>query len=222
MITATIDPRSMASLQKAMSRAVTETGRTSHNALKWGLYSCAVALAKRTRKAPKNRKVIADAEGVKGVMMFQAGKEKFVPLTAGNIQFRQFIGKGGVKMVQVFPSRKYYTLEEFTRMSVTRLKGSLDIVQIKRAKMAQESWLWMSRNTGRSSRGNVGDVSNVGAVVWTKGALGTESVRLENKLNYILDAMKNGWSSVNEAIYKAGRAMEHMIDKGVKETLRKI
>ena len=54
MITATIDPRSMASLQNALGRAVRDTGRSQHGALKWGLYTLCVALAKRTDKAKKN------------------------------------------------------------------------------------------------------------------------------------------------------------------------
>lgn len=231
MIYPKIDKASIDSISNAIVRAHKETNRTRKDALKWGGYTLAVALAKRTKVAPKFRKVVTQGQvkrskgvkaqaGIKGVIMFKAGKEVFVPFATGNVQYRQFTGRGGVPMVQVFPSRKYYTQDEFNAMSSLRLKGSVDIVNIKRAGMAKESWLWMSRNTGRSSSTNMHGVSNVGATSLIERENGEISLTLNSKLNYMIDALKGGWSSVNEAVYKAGRAMEIMMNKGITQALK--
>jgi hypothetical protein len=201
-------------LFSAMVRGQKEFGWSLPKAVKAGSWAVVNALKTSTRESPKKRKFYADLEDQRRIQEQKkrdaATRRLGYDPTKTKDQLWVAKGKRGNKL--------------YFRAKGKREANKHPFVVIEYHRLARNSWAWGMGSLGRSgdqsyptsrSRGVVRrhvDVSSDlrGVDPW---------VKITNKLNYIVDALRGGANSVDSAMRRAADGLMHRIDK---EIVRKV
>lgn len=185
-----------------MERNSREFGRTLGSSLRFAGWSVASSLGAATRVAKKYRPYHQRDEA-RGVA--SARGKKAYRVTSHK--------KGGANKFTVYAA------------SVKELK-TMPQVRIGRAGLAKSAWFWGIKGIGGGR-----NISTAGATPGAKSGAGrfmeTEKrltgddpfIRIVNSLPYARDAMRGGDARIQEAMGKAARQMERIIDANIKKAM---
>jgi len=194
--------RDVRALFAQMDRAQKELGKNLGQALRFAAWSVATSLGAKTKVARKYRPYEVVEEG-RGIAKRRGGKK--YEITSWK--------KGGKNTFNIRAA------------SVAELKKKGQ-VRIGNAGLAKSAWFWGIKK--------IGGGKNIGMKGVTPGAkrgggrnMSTTSrlrgddlfVKMVNSLPYAANALHGGMSAVNNAMGKAVRSMEHIIDADIKKKL---
>ena len=190
-LTIQADPRSQAKLDTLLARLQSEMGKGAEEATKWGAYYLLRSLGASTRKAP--------------------ARLPFRPATPGTPEAARFAGY--VVRYRDGKQRRQY------------LPIGADIEAARRnrrAGLARQSWAWAIGDLGRrSSGGSTGLRRPQGAIAATSRSGMTPEVRIENRLRYILSAVRyEGKRGIETALDRATTAGIRYLDRRLQRATR--
>ena len=185
----------------SMERARRELNIPMGTAIKKAMNSVARSLGTSTAVAPKYRKY------------------RLVKETA-----KQVRAKGGRKLYEVTSDRRGKTF--FVRAaSIRDLKKDPRVI-ILRAGLAKKSWHWAAAKFGAAGAAGRGITqsakSEAPKLVSTDGRFRGDDpfAKITNRVSYMGEALQGGAQSVDTAMSRAARAMEHQVDNLLQKKMK--
>jgi len=185
-----------------MDRAQKELGRSLGQALRFAAWSVAQSLGVKTKVAKKYRKYKEVKEG-RGIAKFKGGKK--------------------YKITSHKKGRRHTFNVRAASVSELKKTGQ---VKIGNAGLAKSAWYWGIKNIGGGKNVSMKGVS-AGAKRYGTRNMNTTSnlrgdnlfVKIVNSLPYAEDALRGKSGAVNNAMGKAARSMEKVIDSKLKKKM---
>ena len=237
-------------LFRQIDRAQKDLGRHLIHALNSAAVFLSRSLSASTKKAPKKRRVykttlarmgmkgwkgkaarqyLAEAKekGIWGVDVWRNGKKEFVPIGRGETRTVEVLSKHGVRLVKNLNTGKIVhhskAADEFDTQTLKGAKAS-NLVKIRASGLAKTTWARITRNVAGTVSPNLsGAAANIVGIANKAGKYtkGKDFVRMENRLRYARSALgENINKPMNEAMYRAAKAMEATIDKHLIEKIQ--
>lgn len=214
MISLSIDNASVASIVNDIRRLDAAGKKSIRQAANWAGVTVCTSLASRTKVSKKTRKIVTrkyHGLSCRGVMVYRAGKEVFLPLfSSPTFNAIPITAKNGKKLFLLKEQNRCVTVSEFRAMLGSLIENK-ELLKIKMQGLAKRSWRWLQRAVkrgGNATDGQGGKSVNVGAITWFG-----DNLTIHNKLGYIQDALKGGDSAVTEAIEKAAKSFKWKVDQ---------
>jgi len=204
-----------------MQRAQKELGKGLKDSVKWSGILLMQSLAARTKVSKKLRPIVrnpnkrykTDARRAPfGVFRYdKTGKKYFKPIyRTGEYGRVRFLDKKTyeVKYINtltgtVHRAEKYDQTPELSIKTDKRRK-------IGRSGLAKKTWQWATRNMG-GGMANIMRVPGIANIRWS-GGTNNPTVKISNRIRYMVDALKGGYAAVNTAMENAARKMANRID----------
>jgi hypothetical protein len=129
----------------------------------------------------------------------------------GNVRF---VGKNGHRMAKDLITHQWISVEE----GVTRTLGGPSQTfanhkktKIGRSGLAKSVWKWAQVNTINGGRATLYGIPDI-AFVNVHHTADTTSITIRNDLRYSYDAMQGGPKDSEEAVLRAAKSMQYLID----------
>lgn len=188
--------RDVAALRRQMSRAVRVLGKSQGQAVRFGAWAVASSLGASTKVAAARRPIREVATSRLGTRKFQVTSYK----------------QGSKQEFDLYAKNK-------------RAANAAAQVKIGFRGLAKASWMWGIKALG-SSRGASGKMTkaarkggrqHIDVAKHLKGD--NPSVKITNKLGYIMDALRGGPKDVGTAMARGARQMAKIIDSKIPKGL---
>ncbi len=183
-----------AAVRTQINRAITQLGKSTGDAVKFGAWALAKTLGTSTRVAPKTHEM----KEIKGER--RGGDKAF-------------------EVVRPFSrGRSPIVIRAATKTEAKRRKAA----QIRYRGLAKAAWMFNLKKLGRS--GSAGGATEKALLRARENSAVTSNLRgdnpfvkLESRLRYAQEALKGGPRDVNTAMERAGKMMEKIIDAKIKK-----
>jgi len=188
--------RDVAALRRQMSRAVRVLGKSQGQAVRFGAWSVAKSLGASTKVAAPRRPVREVSTSRRGIRKFAVTSYK----------------QGSKREFELYAKGK-------------REVNAAPQVKIGFRGLAKASWMWGIKALG-SSRGETGNMTkaarkggrqHIDVAKHLKGD--NPSVRITNRLGYIMEALRGGPKDVGTAMARGARQMARIIDSKIPKGL---
>ena len=184
-----------AAVRNQINRAITQLGKSTGEAVKFGAWAMAKTLGTSTRVAPKAHKL----------------KEVTSPLREDGMRSFEVL-RPYVKV------RTPIIIDAPNPVIAKRRK----VAQIRYRGLAKAAWMFNLKKLGRS--GSAGGATEKALLRARENSAVTSNLRgdnpfvkLESRLRYAQEALKGGPRDVNTAMERAGKMMEKIIDAKIKK-----
>jgi len=223
-------------LEAVMTRAQRELGKSEESTIKWTSRKLIGSLGASTRIAPELRPVVRnphpDAKTDRrrapfGVMYYPHGVKTFKPIfRTGKYGSTRFFDKKTVGWyTHTGPNKNTWTKVASGPQAHNPESVAPGIMTDKRRKigrrgLAKQSWKWLGRKVTRGGSIRAMDVNQAGRITLRK-SLGVFSLRIQNDLRYINEAVQGGRQQVSSSVARAASGLETQITKQVNKIAAK-
>lgn len=226
-------------------RMVTELHKTPEYAVKYASVALTRSLGASTKVAPKLRPIVKNplfkiAKGASkeerakamqsrgdarraavGVEKYdRSGNAYFVPIyRTGQFGKTRFEKDGSITIFSDDKTRRNYSADEFQAMQLEMpsVKNSKKR-KIGRRGLAKASWGWINGKLGKFTKTLQAEIPGTVAVK-TVPMFNDYMVVIDNKLRYIVSALRGGRKDVNTAMLRAAEGMRGNVDRKLKAAM---
>jgi hypothetical protein len=226
--------------QGLLVRAEKELGKSTKQALQWGVITASKSIGASTKVAPKKRKVIKAtpkllgintkgmtktdraimkaniAKAPFGVMMYLKGQPVFRQIEKLNVKLSTFRSKTtGEMLARDMRTGKVHKLDNWVNTNREAVKDAGEMVKIRNAGLCKKMWGWLSSNARRSASN-----SNKADINWSSSGW---SVTVRNLLEYAgLAFGGKGMQPVETAMKRASDSIEAKINMALDKQTKAI